>query len=134
MSGSIFETLEKLKLTSKESRTLFSDGTRDVEGLQVWRDRVSEVIYIDEFYTGDSAYIDGNYRDEKSRTLGAGKPDLERVVDAERRFASNLKFVAGKDLADFGCGSGDFLKLAQPYCKNITGIELQRDYVDQLVD
>ena len=35
MTG-IFQTLEQLGLTSKQSRVLYTDRTRDVENLQVW--------------------------------------------------------------------------------------------------
>jgi len=51
--NSIFQTLEQLRLTSKQSRALFNDRTRDEENLKVWKDSISEVIYIDDFYTGD---------------------------------------------------------------------------------
>ena len=63
MQTSIFQTLKKLGLTSKESRILFNERTRDVEKLKVWKDTNSGVIYIDDFYTGDETYIEGNYRD-----------------------------------------------------------------------
>ncbi|MBV16641.1 MAG: methyltransferase [Thalassospira sp.] len=129
---SIFETLQSLHLTSKDSRVVFNDRTRDVEGLRVWKDKVSGVIYIDEFYTGNETYIKGSYREDKSIQLNTGKPDFERANDSERRFKSNFKYVAGKKVVDFGCGSGDFLRLAKPYCESVLGIELQRDYIDGL--
>ena len=132
MKTSIFQTLEKLGLTSKQSRVLFNERTRDEENLKVWRDSNSGVIYIDDFYTGNETYIDGFYRDDKELDMKTGKPDFERNSYAQRRFASNLKFVAGKKIADFGCGSGDFLKLVQPYCADVVGVELQQNYVDEL--
>ena len=132
MAYTIFQTLEKLGLTSKESRVLFNERTRDIENLKVWKDSITGVIYIDDFYTGDGTYVDGSYREDEGISLKAGKPDFERNADAKRRFKSNLKFVAGKRIADFGCGSGDFLKLVQPYCDDVIGIELQQNYVDEL--
>jgi 2-polyprenyl-3-methyl-5-hydroxy-6-metoxy-1,4-benzoquinol methylase len=65
--------------------------------------------------------------------LETGVSDFERNIDAQRRFKSNLKFVAGKRVADFGSGSGDFLKLVQPYCKEVVGVELQQNYIDELI-
>jgi len=132
MNTSIFQTLEKLGLTSKQSRVLFNERTRDRENLKVWRDANSGVIYIDDFYTGDETYIDGSYREEKNIDLKIEKPDLERNLDVQRRLKSNLKFVTGKKIADFGCGSGEFLKLVQPYCSEVIGVELQQNYVDEL--
>lgn len=64
--------------------------------------------------------------------MAIAKPNFEAEMDAQRRFNSNLKFVAGKTIADFGCGSGDFLKLVQPYCSEVMGIELQQNYIDSL--
>ena len=132
MNTKIFETLENLGLTSKQSRVLFSERTRDVKNLKVWKDSVSGVIYIDDFYVGDKTYIEGVYVDKQPIQLKTGRHDYERHSDAQRRFAENLKLVAGKKVADFGCGSGDFLKLIQPYCSNVIGVELQKSYVDEL--
>ena len=131
MNG-IFQTLQQLGLTSKKSRVLYNDRTRDEESLKVWKDQISGVIYIDDFYTGDETYVSGGYRDDKAVELKSSKPDFERTNDAQRRFKSNLKFVAGKKIADFGCGSGDFLKLVNPFCESVVGIELQQNYVDDL--
>lgn len=132
MKNSIFQTLEKIGVTSSKSRVLFNERTRDMENLKVWKDSNSGVIYIDDFYTGDQTYINGYYRDEKSVELIAGMPDFERNLDAQRRFNSYLKFVAGKKIADFGCGKGDFLKLVKPFCAEVIGVELQQNYVDEL--
>ncbi|MDA9964327.1 class I SAM-dependent methyltransferase [Gammaproteobacteria bacterium] len=133
MTTKIFQTLEKLGLASEQTRVLFSNRTRDNENLKVWRDSSSGVIYIDDYYIGDEIYIDGAYRKSESVKLETGVSDFERNIDAQRRFKSNLKFVAGKRVADFGCGSGDFLKLVQPYCKEIVGVELQQNYIDELI-
>jgi 2-polyprenyl-3-methyl-5-hydroxy-6-metoxy-1,4-benzoquinol methylase len=132
MNNNIFQTLEKLGLSTKQSRFLFNDRTRDVDGLNVWKDSKSGIIYIDDFYTGDGTYVDGSYIDVKISKLKTGKPDFERTIDAQRRLKSNLKFVAGKRVADFGCGGGHFLKLVQSLCNEVTGIELQQNYVDEL--
>ena len=132
MTYSIFQTLKKLGLSSEQTREIYNNKTRDVNDVNVWKDSVSGVIYIDDFYTGDETYTEGSYRDEEWKDLGIAKPELEDEMDAQRRFNSNLKFVAGKKIADFGCGSGDFLKLVQPYCSEAIGIELQQNYIDSL--
>ena len=132
MADTIFQTLKELGLSSDQTRILFSDRTRDVDNLKVWKDLESGVIYIDDFYTGDVTYIEGNYRSAKVADLKTGKPNFERDSDALRRMKSNLKFVAGKRVADFGCGSGDFLRLVKPYCDLAVGVELQTNYVAEL--
>ena len=132
MKLSIFQTLEKLGLASKENQILFNEKTRDVNDLKVWKDKVSGVIYIDEFYTGEQTYINGSYRNDEVVDLNIEKPDFENLMDAQRRFKSNLNLVVGKRVADFGCGNGDYLKLIKPYCIEVFGIELQKNYLDYL--
>ena len=57
MTG-IFQTLKQLGLTSEQSRVLYNDRTRDIENLKVWKDSISGVIFIDDFYTGDETYVE----------------------------------------------------------------------------
>ena len=130
MTTSIFETLKSLQLTSKESRSIFNTCTRDVEDLIVWRDDISGVIYIDEFYTGDETYNSGQYRTEKIDLTG--KPNFERHNDASRRLEMVLPHISGKSILEFGCGSGEFLKLANQHTEQVCGVELQQDYVDHI--
>ena len=127
----IFKTLQSLNLTSLETRELFNSRTRDVANLKVWRDRVSGVIYIDEYYTGDQSYIDGGYVKDHL-LLQSGSASFEENTDAVRRFNSNLRFVSGKKVLDFGCGNGRFLRLIKEHCGLVTGVEIQSDYVDAL--
>ena len=129
---SIFKTLELLQLTSTQSRSVFNKKTWDVEDLVVWRDDVSGVIYIDDFYTGEETYVEGTYRKEEQLDRSIGKPDSVRLADGERRFQSNLQFVIGKRVLDFGCGEGDFLRKVKKHCIDVCGVELQQDYVDAL--
>ena len=77
MKTSILKTLENLKLTSDETRKIFSNRTRDIDNLRVWRDEVSGVVFIDEYYTGDESYITGAYRDDKSISSQSGKENFE---------------------------------------------------------
>ncbi|WP_208976196.1 class I SAM-dependent methyltransferase [Polycladidibacter stylochi] len=100
--------------------------------MKVWKDTVSGVIYIDDFYTGDETYIDGSYRDALAKNLGTGKPEYERTIDTQRRLKTYLKYITGKKVLDFGCGNGDFLKLAKPFCVDVLGVELQENYVATL--
>jgi len=82
---SIFQTLEQLGLTSKHSRVLDNDRTRDEENLKVWKDSISGVVFIDDFYTGDETYFVGTYRDDQVVELKTGKPDFERTNDTQPR-------------------------------------------------
>ena len=132
MKTSIFKTLNQLQLTSIETRKLYNSCTRDKKDISVWKDEVSGVIYIDDFYTGDETYIDGSYRDkqQEQELVQAQKKNYEWTMDAQRRFESNLKFVAGRRVLDFGCGRGDFLRLVKDDCLEAVGVEIQQNLVD----
>ena len=132
MHSSLFELLKKLSLTSLETRTLFNNRTRDVNELKVWKDKLSGIIYIDEYYVGDSTYETGSYVEQEINLLHNGHRPFEQITDAKRRVSQNLKFVSGKRLLDFGCGSGDFLRLVREHCKELIGIELQKNYLEAL--
>ncbi|MDB0016099.1 class I SAM-dependent methyltransferase [Alphaproteobacteria bacterium] len=132
MDNVIFETLRDLGMTSMSTRKMFSHGTRDNPGVNVWRDSVTGVIYISDFYTGDEAYASGKYRQEKVDKLSTGKPDLERSRDLERRVNTYSHLCVGKNIAEFGCGSGDFLNKMKMLCENVVGIELQTDYISKI--
>ena len=93
METSIYQTLEKLGVTSKQSRVLFNNRTRDIDSLNVWKDSVSNVIYIDEFYIGNQTYIDDSLLSDEFFLLITGKPDYESERAAQRRFKSNLEIV-----------------------------------------
>ena len=129
---SIFKTLEELGLTSASTREVYSFGTRDKTDLTVWKDQVSGVIYIDDFYIGDITYEKGDYRKTKQKDLKTGAPDFERLNDAQRRLQDYLPLIAGKHLMDFGCGRGEFLLLAEQFCQKVTGVDLQEDFLAEL--
>lgn len=132
MRTGIYETLNHLGYTSLATRELFSKGTRDNPNVEVWRDCVSGVIYICDHYVGEEEYHNGQYRADKQILSGA--PDFERIRDRDRRLRHFKKFAAGKDICDFGCGAGEFLKVVQPFARSIVGVELQDEYVTALYD
>mgnify|MGYP000002164507 CR=1 FL=1 len=127
----IFEQLRKLGLTSLETRSVYNTRTRDVEDLIVWKDSLSGVIYIDDYYTGDDTYTDGVYRTNEASALG-GRPDFERQTDVERRCKTNKQFIVGKNILDFGCGAGDFLRMSKEHTVMLQGVELQESYIKSL--
>jgi 2-polyprenyl-3-methyl-5-hydroxy-6-metoxy-1,4-benzoquinol methylase len=107
------------------STELFAEQTRDCDDLKVFRDTKSGVIFIDEHYVGDAAYVEGAYRDDELSKSAS----FEDYFDAQRRYQTYLRFFCGKKLCDFGCGAGLFLKLAAPTCSAVHGIELQESFI-----
>lgn len=122
-------TLKRLGLIRDDRVKIFSKGTRDRKDLTVYRDDVSQVIFIDDYYIGEAAYESGAYREEFRTT---GVRELEDYVDCSRRFESYKQFTVGKDICDFGCGYGSFLRSAQAVAKSVCGVEIQQDCIEQL--
>lgn len=131
MKQSIFDMLCMLGLSSKETREVYSIKTRDISPVTVYKDKQSGVIFIEDYYTGDSTYKSGKYLKEIIDNIG-GTWDLERHADASRRSKTYKQFYFGKDIADFGCGYGDFLRVVKQDCSTLLGIELQQDLNEAL--
>lgn len=125
----ILDTLKSLKLVSDETIEVFSNSTRDVKDLKVYKDKNSGVIFIDDFFVGDDEYSKGHYREE-----GGSAPDIsyEDIQDAKRREKDFIKYYSNKTICDFGCGQGTFLKNTKNQTHRSYGIELQQNYIDEL--
>ena len=89
--GKIFNILESLNLASKDTKEVFSESTRDIENLQVFKDTISEIIYIDDFYIGDHVYNKGSYREERTAASSASHQD---IADCKRRSAEFFNFYS----------------------------------------
>ncbi len=129
--SSIRETLNRVGAISDKRVELLSNKTRDNPKLNVYRDSVSNVIFIDGHYIGDEEYVRGEYKEIKPETRKVGR-EYEDFTDSERRFNSYRQFIIDKNICDFGCGAGSFLKLSRSVAKSVIGIELQQNYVDEL--
>ena len=122
----IKKTLLDLGLIDEKNIILFAERTRDKNNVQVFRDKMTGIIFIDDFYVGEKEYQEGKYR----TMMNDG--NLENYLDVNRRWNEYNKFAVGKRICDFGCGYGDFLRIAKPYAKSICGIEIQNDYREML--
>ena len=115
------ETLENIGAISSASVYQFASRTRDRE-IPVFRDSITGVIFIDEFYVGDDEYASGAYRSTSS------VPDFEDLADTRRRVSAMKPFYVGKSVVDFGCGRGSFLRSIDRVTLSATGIELQASF------
>ena len=132
--SNIFSDLIDLKLSSSETIKLFRNGTRDNKEIKVYKDSVSGVIFIKDHYVGDNEFVRGEYRRKKQLKEGKSLEvrNFECVLDYERRIENFKQFYVAKEVADFGCGYGDFLFRTKKYTRSSLGIELQEDLIDSL--
>lgn len=127
--GKIFNILESLNLASKDTKEIFSKSTRDIENLKVFRDSISEIIYIDDFYIGDQEYSEGLYREEQATRSTASDQD---IADCKRRSVDFFNFYSNKTICDFGCGAGTFLLNTIENTRKSYGVEVQENYIKDL--
>ena len=130
--GSIRETLNRIGAIIDDRVELFSSKTRDNQNLNVYRDTISKVIFIDNHYVSNSEYVSGEYRKQPKPLIKSAGTDYEDITDSERRYNSYRQLITAKDICDFGCGAGSFLKRVQSIAKSICGVELQKNYADEL--
>jgi len=121
----IFSLLESFNLTSEDTAEVLSNSTRDVKDLKVYKDSISDLIFIDDHYVGDFEYKSGEYRAEQNTSSSAHEQDR---ADSNRRKSDFFDFYNNKIICDFGCGEGTFLKEIKEHTKQSYGIELQEDY------
>lgn len=80
--GLIRETLIRIGAISDGQIELLSKKTRDNPNLNVYRDIISGVIFIDNYYIGDDEYKSGEYRKNlqlHERLMGADYEDTIEV-------------------------------------------------------
>ena len=125
MKDEIFKILEELGLTSYKSAVLFSKSTRDVEKLNVWKDRISDVIYIKNHYVGDKQYENSEYLEWSPRQKIDAMKDEHNL---SRRLNDLKHFFFVFLFCDFGCGSGLILQSINKTSESAVGIEMQKKH------
>lgn len=123
---SIFSTLESIGAVSVPNVTQFASRTRNRD-VPVYRDQVTGVIFIDDFYVGDTEYVNADYRTSGEKTEG-----VQDAVDTERRVSELRQFVVGKSILDFGFGSGNFLRATMSLAASAYGVELDAHGLESL--
>jgi len=128
--NSIKTLLTDLNLIDDQDLELFSTRTRDCENIKVFRGKTSGVIFMEAPEPVDGIYESGIYRDELVNLYG--KRDFEITVDTDRRLKDYKQFYIGKNIVDFGCGEGSFLRQVVEFSDKAIGVELQRSYREEL--
>ncbi len=127
----IRNTLIKINAIKESNIRLFNKGTRDNIEVEVWTDIVSNVIFIDNFYVGNSEYMSGNYRKNLSKN-SSNNYNYQDIVDSIRRFSNLNEYFIDKSICDFGCGSGTFIKMCKNISSSVAAVELQNDFLISL--
>tara|TARA_B100000424_G_C22768162_1_gene413776 strand:+ start:320 stop:748 length:429 start_codon:yes stop_codon:yes gene_type:complete len=135
MKNPIFNELIKLKLISKKNLITLSNKTRDKK-IKVIKDLKTKIIFLEKYITSNEYYSLVKYRDDDRKFSKKSKKKIVNVKtfsgniktpiieDDYRRVGQFEKNLKNKDVLDFGCGWGGFLRNVKNY-KSLSGVELR---------
>ena len=140
MKNPIFDELIKLKLISKLNLITLSNRTRDKK-IKVIKDLKTKIIFLEKYITTNEYYSSLKYNDDGRKVFDKSKKKIANVKttskniktplieDDYRRAVQFEKNLKNKDILDFGCGWGGFLRNVKNY-KSLSGIELRNECIN----
>ncbi len=141
MKNPILNELKKLKLISKINLTTLSNKTRDKK-IRVIKDLKTKIIFLEKYITSNDYYSSLKYKDgrkvlKKSKKIissiktSSGNIKTTVIEDDYRRVDQFKKILQNKDILDFGCSWGGFLKNVKNF-KSLSGIELRKECINYI--
>ena len=141
MKNPIFNELIKLKLISKSNLITLSNKTRDKK-IKVIKDLKTKIIFLEKYITSKEYYSLIKYKDDDKKVLDKSKKitnvktssgNIKTLIieDDLRRTSQFEKNLKNKDILDFGCGWGGFLRNVKNY-KSLSGVELRKECINYI--
>ena len=141
MKNPIFNELIKLKLISKLNLVTISNKTRD-KNIKVIKDLKTKIIFLEKYLTSTQYYSLLKYKIDHIKIKGktkkivnvktfSGNIRATKIEDDYRRADQFEKYLKNKNILDFGCGWGDFLRNIKNY-KSLSGIELRKECINYI--
>jgi 2-polyprenyl-3-methyl-5-hydroxy-6-metoxy-1,4-benzoquinol methylase len=142
MKNPIFKELIKLKLISKLNLITLNNKTRDKK-IKVIKDLKTKIIFLEKYTTSNEYYSLLKYRDDDRKVSKKSKRKIANVKtfsgniktpiieDDYRRASQFKKNLKNKDILDFGCGWGGFLRILKNY-KSLSGVELRKECINYI--
>jgi len=138
INNPIYSEFKKLKLISNKNLIKLHNKTRDKK-ISVYKDIKSKIIFLEKFIANTYYYSALKYKDQdktktKTKKIETIKttsgyiktPMLEDDIIRINKFQSTIK---NKDILDFGCGWGGFLRGLKK-AKSLNGVELRKECID----
>ncbi len=122
---SLFNLLESYGLTSKLSAKLYQSGVRDDSNTDVFVDTKSGIFFLNKTVDDDTKYVKSGWMDDNK--VYRSKDSSEKIMDTNRRQDVFRWLYLEKNILDFGCGDGTFLKAVSPFTKSAVGVELNQE-------
>ena len=141
ITNPVYYDLKKNRLVSNKNIEIISKETRD-SNVNVLKDKKEKIIFLAKHITGTTYYSDVKNHDKRSIN-NKSKKKINHVLtkkgnikttyleDDERRKKKLQKLFKGKDIIDYGCGWGNFLKKLKGV-KSKNGVEVGMDFIKYL--
>ena len=119
-----------------------SNRTRDKK-IKVIKDLKTKIIFLEKHITTNEYYSLSKYNDDDRKFLdksikkianlktSSGNIKIPLIEDDYRRAVQFEKNLKNKDILDFGCGWGGFLRYVKNY-KSLSGIELRNECINYI--
>ena len=142
MKNPIIDELIRLKLISKSNLITISDKVRDKK-IKVFKDKKTKIIFLEKYLTTKEYYTSLKYKDHdkkdleslKNKTtevLSSDNTQLPIIEDDYRRAFQFNNILRNKDVLDFGCEWGGFLKcIKNP--KSLNAVEIRPECVNYIL-
>jgi len=141
MRNPIIKELKKLKLINHKNIVCLNNRTRDKK-VRVLKDK-SGIIFLEKFLISDNYYDYKKDNDDKTTTYEKSKRQtvniktlngnikIPAIEDYFRRATQFKKILKNKNVLDFGCGWGGFLKNVKN-AKSLSGVDLRKECINYI--
>ena len=142
MKNPIFYELKKLNLISDQNLIILNKKTRDKK-INVIKDIKTKIIFLEKFITNNKYYSSLKYKDKEKKNINKSKKKFENIQTLTENFKTPIieddirrviqfeNLLKNKNILDFGCGWGGFLRNVKNY-KTLTGVELRKECIDYI--
>jgi len=136
INNPIYKELKKLKLIQDSQLFTLNNKTRDKK-IKVLKDLKTKIIFLEKYITSTEYYSSVKYKDDDRKTKDKAKKianvktffeyiKTPIIEDDYRRTSQFEKYLKNKNILDFGCGWGGFLRNIKNY-KSLSGVELRQE-------
>jgi len=140
MKNPIYKELKSLKLIKESNLITLNNKTRD-KRIKVIKDLKTKIIFLDKYITNNRYYSSVKYNDNHLKFLKKSKKKIANIKtslgnietpmleDDYRRADQFKKILKNKEILDFGCRWGGFLRNIKDG-KSLYGVELREECIN----
>ena len=123
-------------LCGSDNYEVIHKGVRGAEDVNVLKCKQCGLVRLDKFITDDNEkfYEESGMWKSNNMASNVEQARIDAEEDDERTAIFVKNYVTNKKVLDFGCGSGGFINKVKKVVRYISGVELEKDKRDYLVN